>query len=149
MPFFKKNKSKAPPRRVLQQSPSKFPAKFSSNPMRGGACIDDTTTGIVADEVGVGRFQEQVAATADLLQNYRELDGKDDDAFIAEITEDAENLYGGGARGAWLNVALCHGGEATAGKLMTAMGDFSINSALFLSFLILNSVRLRVARRSE
>ena len=110
--------------------------------MRGGN--DDTTartTSVDADKVGLDHFQEQIASTADLLQNYRELDGKNDKELIKDITD---NLVKDMAEGkgdsigglAWTAVALVHGAEAASGKILAAFGEFSINSALFLSFIV-------------
>ena len=83
----------------------------------------------------LGQFQEQLNSTADLLKNYRECDGKGDAKLIEDIIKDAESCWSGSmAGGKWNQVTLCHGAEAGSGKMMSMLGDFSINSALFLSF---------------
>ena len=132
MPSFKKNQGVPPSKSRRVQSREEKPTS-TSNPIRGG---NDNTTGIGADRMGLNEFQEQLSSTSDLLQNYRELDGKQDDAFIDQIIEGLQTMGKTRKDYAWAAVALVHGADAAAGKVMSAMGDFSINAALFLSFIV-------------
>ena len=84
----------------------------------------------------LAQFQEQLLATADLLRDYREVAGKDNDELVEDIIKSARKLWNGQSKGSnCIALGLCFGADVTASKLLSSLGDFSINSALFLSFL--------------
>ena len=134
MPLSKNRAKGSLPSKTISKARRMDKLKTTSNPLRGSAAA-----GFASSErkVELDRFQEKYDTTVELLQNYRQLDGKDNDAFVNEVLDDAAKLWRGKdpLLALWTSVMLCHGGDATAAKLSAALGDYSVNAALILSIL--------------
>mmetsp|Transcript_60297 Transcript_60297/g.143672 ORF Transcript_60297/g.143672 Transcript_60297/m.143672 type:complete len:430 (+) Transcript_60297:172-1461(+) len=76
----------------------------------------------------LAEFEEEIGRLQSLLDAFKRTDGKD--KLVEEIIRDAPKFEDERNMG---HLALIHGPEEMANKMLSALGDFGINAALLLS----------------